>query len=59
VWCSKDSYLEKELWSFDEFVKNNAYRWIGPEAESSEEYEEVDKTKERMSGEIVADEAQS
>ena len=59
VWCSKDSYLEKELWSFDEFVKNNAYRWIGPEADSSEEYVEVDEAKEELSGEIVADEAQS
>ena len=49
VWCAKDSYLEKELWSFDNFVKNNAYRWIGPE-ESSEEYEEVDEAKERLSG---------
>jgi hypothetical protein len=35
--------LEKELWSSDEFVRNNAYKWIGPEAESSEEYEEVDR----------------
>ena len=54
VWCSEDSYLEKELWSFDEFVKNNAYRWIGPEAESREDYEEVDVVKERMSGETAS-----
>jgi hypothetical protein len=58
VWCSKDSHLEKELWSFDEFVKNNAYRWIGPEV-SSEEYEEVDVVKERMSEEIATGGAQS
>ncbi|KAI0275899.1 hypothetical protein BGY98DRAFT_1065301 [Russula aff. rugulosa BPL654] len=57
VWCSKDSYLEKELWSFDEFVKNNAYKWIGPEAKSSE-YVEVDVVKERMSGEIASGGAQ-
>ncbi len=58
VWCSKDSYLEKELWSFDEFVKTNAYKWIGPE-ENSEEYEEVDEMKDNLSGETVPDEAQS
>jgi len=45
MWSSKDSYLEKELWSSDEFVGNYAYRSIGPEAESSEEYEEVDEAK--------------
>ena len=59
VWCSKDSYLEKELWSFDEFIRNNAYKWIGPEAESSEEYDDVDEAKERLNGEIVPDEVQS
>ena len=53
VWRSKDSYLEKELWSFDEFVKNNAYKWIGPEAKSSE-YDAVDVVKERMNGEIAS-----
>ncbi|KAN0116641.1 hypothetical protein V8E52_005785 [Russula decolorans] len=59
VWCLKDSYLEKALWSFDEFVRNNAYKWIGREAEGSKEYEEVDEVKERLNGEIVRDEAQS
>jgi hypothetical protein len=29
VWCLEDSDLEKELWSFDEFVKKNAWKWIG------------------------------
>lgn len=57
VWCAKDSLLEKELWSFDEFVGNNAYKWIGPEA-SREEYEEVDEAKEGLNGEIVPDQAQ-
>ena len=61
VWCSKDSYLEKELWSFEEFVRNNAYRWIDPEAESSGEYEEVDEVKERFNGEdiLILDKARS
>ena len=55
VWCLKDSYLEKELWSFDEFVRNNAHKWIGPWAEGPDEYEEVDEAKEKLSGEIVPD----
>lgn len=55
VWCSKDSYLEKELWSFEEFARNNAYKWIGPEAENSGDYEEVDKVKERLNREDIQD----
>ncbi|KAH9020465.1 hypothetical protein EDB85DRAFT_2004780 [Lactarius pseudohatsudake] len=28
VWCLRDSYLDKELWSFDEFVRRNAWKFI-------------------------------
>lgn len=28
VWRLKDNWLEKELWSFDEFVKKHAWKWI-------------------------------
>jgi hypothetical protein len=28
VWRLKDNWLEKELWSFDEFVRKNAWKWI-------------------------------
>jgi hypothetical protein len=28
VWCLEDSKLEKELWSFEEYLGNNAWRWI-------------------------------
>ena len=59
VWCSKDSFLEKELWSFDDFVKNNAYKWIGREAESRKGYKEVDEVKKRLSRVTVPDEAHS
>ncbi|KAI9443662.1 hypothetical protein BJY52DRAFT_447701 [Lactarius psammicola] len=31
VWCLDDSYLDKEPWSFDEFVQKNAWKWIGHE----------------------------
>jgi len=29
VWCKEDRWLEKEPWSFDEFVRKNAWKWIG------------------------------
>jgi hypothetical protein len=29
VWCLADKWLEKEPWSFDEFVRKNACKWIG------------------------------
>ncbi|KAI9446148.1 hypothetical protein H4582DRAFT_2163881 [Lactarius indigo] len=28
VWCLRDIYLDKELWSFDEFVRKNAWKFI-------------------------------
>jgi len=28
AWGQDDSYLDNELWSFDEFVRKNAWRWI-------------------------------
>jgi hypothetical protein len=28
AWGLDDGYLDKEVWSFDEFVRNNAWRWI-------------------------------
>ncbi|KAH9066345.1 hypothetical protein EDB87DRAFT_709980 [Lactarius vividus] len=28
VWCLNDNYLNKELWSFDEFIRKNAWNWI-------------------------------
>jgi hypothetical protein len=27
VWHLKDNWLEKEMWSFDEFVRKNAWKW--------------------------------
>jgi hypothetical protein len=59
VWRLDDEGgLEKELWSFDEFVSKNAYRWIGPGARSNEDYAEVDVVRDRMNGKIVPLEAE-
>ena len=46
VWCLEDSDLETELWSFDEFIRESAWRWIGCGAEDNEDYAEVDEARE-------------
>ena len=50
VWCKEDEWLEKELWSFDEFVKKNAWKWIGRGAQKNEDGEEVDVVRDRLNG---------
>jgi len=50
VWSIEDSGLEKELWSFDEFVRKNAWKWIGEGARKNEDYAEVDAARERLDG---------
>lgn len=59
VWCLEDSDLETELWSFDEFIKESAWRWIGSGAEDNEDYAEVDEARERwyIDEETASDEA--
>jgi len=52
VWCQDDSGLDKELWSFDEFVRKNAWKWIDRGAQR-EDYDEVDRVRERLRGEII------
>jgi len=47
VWCLEDSDLETELWSFDEFIRESAWRWIDSGAEDNEDYAEVDEARER------------
>jgi len=41
VYCSP-SGLKAELWSFDDFVRNNAWKWVGS-TEDREVYTEVDR----------------
>ncbi|KAI0041918.1 hypothetical protein FA95DRAFT_1525981 [Auriscalpium vulgare] len=52
VWKAPVTDLEQELWSFETFVRDNAWKWVGEGAEKQEEYQEVDRRKE-MRGEIV------
>ncbi|KAI9511123.1 hypothetical protein F5148DRAFT_1274448 [Russula earlei] len=43
VWCLENTCLEEELWSFDEFVRKNAWKWIDEGAEDNEDIRVVDK----------------
>jgi hypothetical protein len=57
VWCLEDSKLEKELWSFDEFVKTNAWKWIDEGARGNEDYAAVDEARERSQRETAPERA--
>jgi len=37
------SFLEAELWSFDDFVKHNGWKWYGEGAKDNVDYDEVDR----------------
>ncbi|KAF8149898.1 hypothetical protein B0H34DRAFT_666397 [Crassisporium funariophilum] len=39
--------LKAELWSFDDFVTKNAWKWHGKEADNNEDITEVDRRRER------------
>lgn len=39
--------LAPRLWSFDDFVNNSAWKWVGVGASGNTEYKEVDKRRER------------
>jgi hypothetical protein len=54
VWCQNDSGLDKELWSFEEFVRKNAWKWVDRGAQRKD-YDEVDRVRERLRGEIIPD----
>jgi len=50
VWAGSISFLIPELWSYEVFIRDNAWKWVGTSA-SLEEYEEVDRRRE-MNGVI-------
>ena len=54
VWCQDDSGLDKELWSFEEFIRKNAWKWVDHGARR-DDYDEVDRVRERLRGEIIRD----
>ena len=50
VWCKEDKWLENEPWSFDEFVRKNAWKWIGSRTRENENREEMDVVRDRLNG---------
>ena len=52
VWCLSPSELRATLWTFEEFVKHNAWKWLGAGAANNKDYDEVDRRK-AMEGIIV------
>jgi hypothetical protein len=43
VWCFPSSELRAQLWTFEEFVKLNAWKWIGSGCTNNKDYDEVDR----------------
>jgi len=52
IWCKPLTRLIPSLWSFDDFVKNNAWKWAGVHADNRE-YMEVDARRREMGGFIL------
>lgn len=53
IWCMPISHVERKLWSYETFVKENAYKWIGERASvENEDYLEVDRRR-GMNGNII------
>jgi len=47
-----ENNLMAELWSFDDFVKNNAWKWYGSAADDNPYITEVDQRRERSWAEL-------
>ncbi len=45
MWSARKSDLESKLWSYEVFVRDNAWKWVGPST-SVDDYDEVDKRRE-------------
>jgi len=54
VWCLSPSELRAKLWTFEEFVKCNAWKWVG--SSTNKDYDEVDRRR-AMEGIIVRGES--
>lgn len=54
IWIQPLSELKPDIWDYAEFVRDNAWKWVGinPAAQENEYYLEVDRRRE-MDGQIV------
>ena len=42
VWCNPITELKPELWSFEDFVRDNAWKWVGEGSAGNDDYGKVD-----------------
>ncbi|KAF8558149.1 hypothetical protein OG21DRAFT_1290707 [Imleria badia] len=42
VWCGPLSELEPKLWTFEEFIEENAWKWVGAGSRGNQDYANVD-----------------
>ncbi|KAM0789798.1 hypothetical protein ACM66B_006650 [Microbotryomycetes sp. NB124-2] len=52
LWTDPLSRLEQSLWTFEDFMRDSAHKWIGKEGEQRGEYREVDRRR-AMNGNIT------
>jgi len=52
TWCKSSTRLTPSLWSYEDFVKNNAWKWVGVGSVDNQDYMEVDR-KRAMGGYIL------
>ncbi|GAA5854894.1 hypothetical protein JCM9279_000189 [Rhodotorula babjevae] len=52
LWTAPLSRLAPSIWSFDQFLRDSAHRWVGPGADANPEFAEVDRRR-RMRGVIT------
>ncbi|KAK4056380.1 hypothetical protein OIO90_002523 [Microbotryomycetes sp. JL221] len=52
VWTDPLSRLEQSLWTFQDFLRESAHRWVGQQGEERQEYKEVDRRR-AMNGNIT------
>jgi hypothetical protein len=52
VWAQPTSELRPEIWSYETFVRENAWKWVGDGAADNEDYMEVEERR-AMNGTIV------
>ncbi|GAA5982857.1 hypothetical protein JCM10908_006812 [Rhodotorula pacifica] len=52
LWTAPISRLEPRIWSFSDFLRDSAHRWVGTEGESNRYYSEVDRRRD-MKGVIT------
>ena len=52
IWAKPLQHLLPEIWDYEHFVRENAWKWVGNAAADNKDYVEVDKRRE-MGGVIV------